>query len=203
MNRETFARYFQGGTWTEPDFSAEFQTRELAPLSLPTGRIVAADVVEGAQTQPYLRPVNPGTYPVFVSIAHFSTDSDQRVAAAMIRFSDALPQTFELARLDGAQDASFSVDSALGCYLDESALRFLEAMSDQQDQALVAELDRQFAEHQTDTWSWTNLALDPEQGLNVIAFSTGWGDEDYFSYFGFAEPGGPPVCLVTDFRLLD
>lgn len=39
-------------------------------------------------------------------------------------------------------------------------------------------------------------------GLNVMIFSSGYGDGFYASYWGFDDTGSP-VALVTDFRVLD
>jgi hypothetical protein len=201
MDLTRYQQYFLGGSFTGPDFKAQFSEVFLKELNLPTGRLVAADVVEGMETPAFDRRLTAGRYPVSVSVATLEEDDDQRVAAAIIRFSAMPPLRFELAKLEGDGPHSFAIDSSMGCYLDVKTLKALENMTDDQDEALVAELDRQYASHQVDTWSWTNLLVDPIDGLNVVSFSSGWGDEDYFSYWGFA--GDEAVCLVTDFRLLD
>ena len=38
-------------------------------------------------------------------------------------------------------------------------------------------------------------------GGNLIAFSSGWGDGSYASFFGY-DAHDNLVCLVTDFRVL-
>ena len=50
-------------------------------------------------------------------------------------------------------------------------------------------------------WGWANLPIDPATGANLIAFTSGSGNGDYASYFGFDADGGL-VCLVTDFLIL-
>jgi hypothetical protein len=52
------------------------------------------------------------------------------------------------------------------------------------------------------TWSWTNLIVDEATGANVIAFSSGYGDGSYPSYWGH-DLTGQRVALVTDFVVLD
>ena len=44
--------------------------------------------------------------------------------------------------------------------------------------------------------------LDPESGLNLIAFSSGWGDGCYPSYWGL-DAQGQATCLLTDFRVIE
>lgn len=52
------------------------------------------------------------------------------------------------------------------------------------------------------TWSWTDLVLDEVTGANLIAFSSGWGDGSYPSFWGY-DADGQRVGLVTDFGVLD
>jgi Protein of unknown function (DUF4241) len=81
--------------------------------------------------------------------------------------------------------------------------------------ALVAPAKQSAARHEDDedlfealsrpyvpTWSWTNLILDEATGANVIAFSSGYGDGSYPSYWGH-DLAGQRVALVTDFVVLD
>ncbi len=44
------------------------------------------------------------------------------------------------------------------------------------------------------------MRVDEESQANVIAFSSGWGDGIYPTYFGYDEQGNV-VCAVTDFQL--
>lgn len=201
MTPERYAMYFGKGSFQGPDFRADFRTEPIATLRLPTGQIVACDVVEGSGTSPYSRPVAPGDYAVALSIARID-DDDERVAASLLRLSTGEPVRFELATMKDTGDHTFTIDSSLGCYLDEAALALLDAMTDAEDELLVEELDRQYAKHQVDTWSWASLDVGKESGVNLVCFSSGWGDDDYFSYFGF-DAQGAACCLVTDFRLLD
>jgi len=51
------------------------------------------------------------------------------------------------------------------------------------------------------TWSYAVIALSDDPPANFAAFSTGYGDGFYGSYFGFGS-NASPVCLVTDFGLI-
>jgi hypothetical protein len=46
-----------------------------------------------------------------------------------------------------------------------------------------------------------NVVLD-SSGLNVIGFSSGWGDGAYPSWFGL-DAGDRPVVVLTSFLILD
>ena len=63
---------------------------------------------------------------------------------------------------------------------------------------IADEMDKTYV----DTWSWADVTLDPETGLNIVVFSTGMGDGLYASYIGFDE-GGRVAALVTDFGLFE
>ena len=54
----------------------------------------------------------------------------------------------------------------------------------------------------TPTWGWANTRISPTSNLNVVSFSSGWGDGGYPSYFGYDKHENP-VALVTDFGLLE
>ena len=51
------------------------------------------------------------------------------------------------------------------------------------------------------TWSWADLIVDETTGANIIAFSSGWGDGCYPSYWGY-NAANQRVALVTDFGVL-
>ena len=44
--------------------------------------------------------------------------------------------------------------------------------------------------------------MDETTGVNIIAFSSGWGDGCYPSYWGY-DAADQRVALVTDFGVLD
>ncbi len=43
-----------------------------------------------------------------------------------------------------------------------------------------------------------NFCVDEATGANIIAFSSGWGDGCYASYWGY-DADGKIACLITDF----
>jgi hypothetical protein len=67
-----------------------------------------------------------------------------------------------------------------------------------QSEAIFNQMNLQFEKNQQKTWAWANYILEEPIGINIVAFSSGWGDGGYASYFGMDNLGNP-VCLVTDF----
>jgi len=52
------------------------------------------------------------------------------------------------------------------------------------------------------TRDWADFLLDAETGLDVVFFSSGFGDGVYPSYWGY-DRAGELACLVTDFSVLN
>ncbi|MBE9105062.1 DUF4241 domain-containing protein [Nostoc cf. edaphicum LEGE 07299] len=48
------------------------------------------------------------------------------------------------------------------------------------------------------TWDWTNICIDKSTQLNIIAFSSGYGDGIYPTYFGY-DTEDKIVNIVTEF----
>jgi hypothetical protein len=47
-----------------------------------------------------------------------------------------------------------------------------------------------------------SIVLDEQRELNMFIFTSGWGDGEYASYWGF-DANGSPVCLITDFGIFE
>ncbi len=172
-------------------------------LLLPTGRIVACDpsVISGEE-EAFVRMVPPGSYPVSLVLA---TDTKQaRVAAAIVRFSDSSPVSWERARTvedDDLEMTGYGVDSATGCFLDSSALAIVatELEPTGQWEQLIEEALKVAP---SDDWFSANIPVSQSPPTNAIAFSSGFGDGLYASWFGL-DAAGNVVCLLTDFEVLD
>jgi hypothetical protein len=175
-------------------------------LVLPTGRLVACDPFIG-DGEPFAAEVPPGRYPVVLSIAHFGND-DQRVAFATVRFRSSLPEKWEPAVLagedvEGAGEGfvtGYPVDSGTGCFMDLRAARCLGRKMDHNEDYWQRIMD-ELSENYVDTWGWVNRILDRSTGANLVAFSSGYGDGAYASFFGYGA-ASQAVCLVTDFGVV-
>ncbi len=184
------------GAWT-------LRRHDSGSLLLPTGRIVACDpsVISGEE-EAFVRTVPPGAYPVSLVIA---SDSEQAcVAAAIVRFADSAPVSWERARTAEDEDlemTGYGVDSATGCFLDSSALAIVSTELEPSgqwerliDQALEAAPD--------DDWFSGDIHVSQSPPTNAIVFSSGMGDGLYASWFGL-DAAGNAVCLLTDFEVVD
>lgn len=204
MRLPDYSKLFVDGNTVDSVYGAvTLRSFEAGRLTLTTGRIVACDAFI-TETTPYTTAVEPGTYPVLLSVAHFS-DNDQRVAAAMLQISDRQPVAWamalipeqDIATLEEGEIFGYPVDSGTGCFMDVEAAEVLWSQ-EELEETLMHELDKTYV----DTWSWANLAIEDSRSLNIIAFSTGMGDGLYASYFGFDE-AHQVTCLITDFALFE
>jgi hypothetical protein len=227
-----FVRAFTPGTVFRDSQGNEYPVRQLdaSELVLPTGRIVACDPgylqVSGLDRyQPFTRTVPPGRYPVVLCLSKhtYPVRTEERVAAAMIRFTDAEPVIWEMALLPGQDPATLSpgrffgygVDGGTGCFTDARAVEALEP-----ERALYGERNSQqpppnagveyyrnlrtpFFRRLDESWrDWSaNVVADPDTGANLIAFPSGWGDGGYASFWGL-DADGNPCRLATDFGIL-
>ncbi len=176
---------------------------QLAELFFPSGAIVACD---GAilDELPFERRVPAGRYPLTLLIARIK--DDERVAFALLRFSAQPVVQWELATRPG-QDRSklkadqifgYGVDSGTGAFADAKAIDAIvddgEAM-----QKFVDDCGDEMQKCYRHTRSWA--VAEGESG-SIAAFSSGYGDGSYASYFGL-DATGASAALVTDFGICD
>lgn len=181
--------------------------QSLGKINLPTGKIIANDPVCNFQKDPFERTVAPGEYPVMLYMAHI--ESDQRVAFAEIRFTEELPADFEIATIAGDDISKlgdddffgYGVDSGTGGFMDETVCGELEELHNQADDYIFKPLDDALEESYVPTYDTANVCL-PDSELNVVAFSSGFGDGTYPSFWGF-DKNGELCSLITDFMVID
>jgi hypothetical protein len=220
MSQPDYNKAFQDGMVVE--YTVEYDTgavaqrftlhlQTLGELVVTSGHIVACDPLVMPDTPPLAETVPLGRYPVVLSVAELPS-GDQRVACALLRLSDhlavrwemAVPQGKTLSSLKPGYIFGYGVDAGTGCFMDADTSRALEARPIQMGVGYVEsdELLDTLNRTSVPTWSWANLIMDNATGANVIAFSTGWGDGFYPSYWGY-DAASQRVALVTDFGVLD
>lgn len=189
--------------------STRLQPELLPELTVLTGQIVTCDPLV-PHTEPLEQQIEPGIYPVYI----WNEPQEQRIAAAELRLSERPAVRWELATRVGQRIEElaeghifgYPVDTGLGCFADREAIVGMEQM----EHKLAEQLGDDFISFYDDALAdlleehednWANLAVDEATGLNVVIFSSGYGDGFYASYWGFDE-AGYPVSLVTDFRVL-
>lgn len=187
---------------------AKLHHRHVGDLIVTSGSVVACDpeTIEESTTWPFTTPVPPGTYPVILSIAHFS--HDQRVAYATLHLHEQQPVRWDVATFpatamgdeyEASQIPAYGVDTGIGCFMDADAAR-VWARRINEAAVLNTEIVDEMDKNGSDTCSWATISLEPETPANLIAFSAGAGDGGYASYFGY-DAEDTLVCLVTDFAL--
>ena len=183
------------------------RSQPLGELYLPTGKIVANDPCCLFEGTPFTRTVPPGSYPVNLWV--WEGGGDKRVAFAGLRFREGAPVRFEMALLAGQDTAELSedgfygygVDSGTGGFMDEQTFLRLTEGLEEWEGGIFSALDDALEKSYVDTYSAANVRL-PDSEYNVAAFSSGWGDGGYPSYWGF-DAEGQLCCLMTDFCILD
>lgn len=172
--------------------SGEYRLQKKALCQLTTtGALGACDPLTEPEVEPFARAVPEGSWPVDVLLAE--KGGDTRVALARIRFGDTPPVRFALALVEGRDVRAAGSDETHGYGVDSGTGCFADAPSHLPHDELLGELEQ----HQEPTWSW---ACSSDE--SCVAFSSGYGDGVYASYFGLDE-ANTPVCLVTDFQVLE
>ncbi|HEX8035743.1 MAG TPA: DUF4241 domain-containing protein [Ktedonobacterales bacterium] len=203
----------------EPDVSVitsdgnriSMQTRAIADLTVTSYRIVGCDPFECTLALPFAYRVAPGRYPMFLALADFEGADDQRVAAAMLYLSDAEPTRWEPAKPEGdgkvegdgeESTATITVDSGLAALMDREAALFLTVKLEDDADYLEDAIEDQRGPLYTDGPEWFDITLDSSTGLNIVIFSSDWGDGVYSGYWGIDDDGNL-ACLVIDLGILD
>lgn len=217
MEKPIAARAFEPGvSVTQPDGTRiSLQARAIADLTVTSYRIVACDPFECTLALPFAYRVAPGRYPVFLALANFEGADDQRVAAAMLCLSDAAPTRWESAKVEGDGESAsendgdseistsaFDVDSGLAALMDYDAIPFLAGKLEDDADYLERAIEDQRGPLYTGGPEWFNITLDTAIGLNMVIFSSGWGDGVYSGYWGI-DGEGNLACLVIDLGILD
>ncbi|MCC9311928.1 DUF4241 domain-containing protein [Kitasatospora sp. RB6PN24] len=178
-------------------------------LALPSGKVAACDpfIGLGDDLDPFTAEVDPGTYPVVLSVVEITRGEvrevvDERVAAAWLQVSDKPTVEWTLALSDGqalddlgdTEFFGYGVDAGTGCFVDATASAPLGDLLAEDYELLEAAL---FGEENSMVRAPAVLT-DPESGHSLIAFSSGWGDGHYPTWVG-RSIDGTITGFVTEF----
>ncbi len=195
---------------------------EIGQIQLPTGKIIAGDPFFTQSIKPFVRSVNPGSYPVKIYIAEIEPEH-YRIAYAKIKFQPKIATNWILAvtndikidvlsKLKDGEYFGFPVDSGLGCFTDEKTNEvFLSKISrfysenpnkNYYDDLLAEEFNKYSSKskYSRDLGDWNNHILSNTSHLNVMMFASGWGDGYYPAYWGYDDKQ-ETVELTIDFLI--
>lgn len=170
--------------------------KAVGSLSVASGRVIACDgiIVKAA---PFARSIAPGSYPVGVCLAR--EGAQKHVAAAVLHVDRGnAPVRWEVAhRQDVLWPRNYYVESGLGAFVDERAVRYIRELPGDEYLELVEEALAPMEERAN---QWASVPLG--EGGNIVLFTAGYGDLVYTSYVGLAADEGI-VCFLTDFLVLE
>lgn len=177
--------------------SATIESRRIGTLVIPTGRIMAFDPgwIEQAH-KAFDFEVEPGEYPVILSVAHFD-HGDTRNACAMVRFREDAP----VAAWTEPRPNSYTVENGVGCFVDARGGELYRSLSEESRARLWPTHHRDADSNPGETVTWDVLILDASSGLNMMAFETGYGDGAY-PCFVARDCSGNVLSVLTDFLVL-
>ncbi|HMQ29459.1 MAG TPA: DUF4241 domain-containing protein [Chloroflexaceae bacterium] len=197
--------------------AARTAARTIGELRLSSGALVACDPAL-VEARPMGERFPIGAFPVAIVVVTYAPrptllsrlaggllpppQPDRRIALAAITFSAApivawRPATERLAPGEAeAEPYVYAVDSATGCFMDLlAAERAVAAGGDLEAAAAIA------SESAEGEPAWLTMSLRDAPHLNIVAFSSGWGDGAYATYVGYTERQGV-ARVVTDFNVL-
>ncbi len=194
-------------------------THQIGELVLSSGRIIPCDPLIVPDIRYHLKKtVKPGRYPVIVSVADFQPAGDMRFTCAMLKFSDEVTVKWEVALINEPNTSqtddrtTYGVDAGTGCFVDWDAAEIiadlvsLKVQYPEKDEfeefcdRVLAEMEENSFGNYPLTAGWANMQVSDDTEANIIAFSSGWGDGGYASFWGYDEEGNL-TSLVTDFAL--
>ncbi len=206
--------------------TAAVRIEQAGELFLPTGEILACDPLMPTCV-PFALTVDPGEYPVMISLADFE-DEAYAVACAMIALSTEPPIRRQIATRYGVDDHEYdgySVDSGSACFIDASLADTLDDgelgqdadslyddgvyQDDDDDMELpriasddeLIDLARTIEDGVAQNGGWVNLSLESPPEANLVVFASGDGGGFYPSYWGY-DAADEITCLVTNFGVL-
>ncbi len=182
----------------------EFYVFDIGILNVNDGIIVACDPFLHNKHLPFTTQFPVGRFPVQLAIA--TTNNEEKVSFARIKFSDNNPVKWQLAVCDQqhieelreGEIFGYAVDSGSGAYMDTSGAKELKhylSVKASSIHMLLAEMEK----NHRSTWDWL---MWEKNDCNAALFTAGYGEGYYATYIGYDDAGN--ICrLVTDFEVIE
>lgn len=201
MRHPDFGAFFVPGSiyrWTDGT-PFEVEVIDAGRLELSTGNVVATDPAWPSLEDAVAVVVEPGSYPVSLSVARSRSAPDRALVSAvrmLVSRGDVetwAPAWEGVTSEGSATSLGFTVDAGQACLLDQAALPFLIDLAEDEDASIELSLrvESQKYEH----------VVDETSGMNAIVFACGMGDGTYPVWLG-STAKGELAQLVVDLEFL-
>jgi hypothetical protein len=207
---EIFETAFFKGTEVRVNdtISLKFYPINIGDINLESGRVIACDPTGMYRQSAFNTRFAIGKFPVQLAIARVENRNVELVGYSRIMFSNEPVVKWEFALKEGQKPMSifgdssyfYPVDGGLGQFMDESSFnRFTRLDKNSQFEIVVNSLISELDKNTRSNWQFANTTI---KGIDIIAFTSGFGDGRYSTYVGY-DKEGKPCRLLTDFELID
>ncbi|MDP4087607.1 MAG: DUF4241 domain-containing protein [Bacillota bacterium] len=184
-----------------------FYPVDIGKINLETGKVVACDPAMTYQQEPFITQFPTGRFPVQLAIAKVNGNENELVGFSRILFSEEPVVKWEFALKKGQEPISifgktmyyYPVDGGLGQFMDESSFNKLEKLDEHSNSQVLDTLFAELDKHTGRSWQFANTSY---KNINMVAFTSGFGDGRYSTYVGY-DKDGKPCRLLTDFGLVE
>lgn len=200
--------YFDGTEVKVSDtIGLKFYTVSIGDVNLETGKIIACDALATYEQAPFTTQFPTGQFPVQLAIAKVNGNENELVGFSRIVFSEEPVTRWEFALKKGQKPISifgdsiyyYPVDGGVGKFIDEGSFDRLTKLEENKQSQISDKLIAVLDKHTRRSWQFANTT---ENDVNIVAFSSGFGDGRYATYIGYDKTGNP-CRLLTDFGLVD
>ena len=200
--------YFEGTEVKVNDtIRLQFYPVDIGRVNLETGKVVACDPVMTYQQEPFTTKFPNGQFPIQLAVAKVNDNENELVGFSRILFSEEPVVKWEFALKKGQEPISifsdsmyfYPVDGGLGQFMDESSFNKLIKLDEDARSQVMNNLFAELDKHTRRSWQFANTNY---KDINIVAFTSGFGDGRYSTYIGY-DKNGKPCRLLTDFGLVD
>ncbi|AZV53217.1 DUF4241 domain-containing protein [Bacillus sp. NMCC46] len=128
---------FENGENKSSSEGDQLFVKQLGHIEITSGHIVVCDPFVSEGDQSFSKKVHPGKYPILLMVKRLES-GDERVAYAIIKFTNEQAIEWELATRAGQEPVQltkdeffgYGVNTGMGCFMDAEAALYLQAYED-------------------------------------------------------------------------